>query len=155
MRRATQDSKTKDEEKRLEGLLKIVELRATDPTIEQTLLASGYRLNLGELFGSIINLTTDNDKILEELDPEELEGIQAEQMAQQQMEQEQMAQTGQPQEVTPEQAQMNVEAVMQEYGVDQETAAEMLILEEQGNSPEEIQAAFMQYQKDMQELGNA
>ncbi len=144
-----EDSKVKDEEKRLEGLLRVQELLMTDPMIDQILLQSNKRVNRGELLGSIINLTTDNDKILEDIGPEELEGMQAEQMmAEQAMGQEQMAEPAQPEQVTPEQAQANVEAVMAEYGVDESTAAEMLMLEEEGNDPEEIKAAFEQMQAD-------
>ena len=63
--------KAKDDEKRLESLLKIVELRASDPTLEQSLMQAGKRLNLGELFSSIIQLTSDNDKILQDITPED------------------------------------------------------------------------------------
>jgi hypothetical protein len=153
-----EDTKAKDDEKRLEGLLRIMELRATDPTIEQTLMMSGYKLNTGELLSSIINLTTDNDKILEQLDPEELEGMQQEQMMQQQMaEQGQQEQQVAPEQeqTTPEQAQVNMEAVMSEYGVSQETAAEMLMLEEQGTPPEEIQAALQAKMQDEEAMANA
>jgi hypothetical protein len=142
-----EDSKIKDEEKRLEGLLRVQELLMTDPMIDQTLMASGMRINRGELIGSIIKLTTDNEDILEEIDPEELAGMEQEQMMQEQMAQEQAMQE-QPQETTPEQAQANVEAVMGEYGVDESTAAEMLMLEEEGNDPEEIKAAFEQMMAD-------
>lgn len=137
-----EDDKAKDEEKRLEALLKVVELRAADPNIDVHLQQSGYRMNMGELFSSIFGLVTDNDKILEQIAPEELAAQEAEQQA--------ALQAGQiPQEpvegeVTPEQAQVNVEAVMQEYGVDQNTAAEMLDAEYQGVPPEQIAQALEQ-----------
>ena len=57
---------------------------------------------------------------------------------------------GQEQQTTPEQAQVNVEAVMQEYGVDEDTAAQMLMLEEEGTPPEEIQAAYEAFMQDQQ-----
>lgn len=153
-----EDSKAKDEEKRLEGLLRIMELRASDPTLEQTLMMSGYQLNMGELLSSVIGLTTDNDKILIEMSPEDQQ-MNQEQMMQEQMmmqQQEQQAQQAQqPQqgqgETTPEQAQVNMEAVMAELGVDQETAAEMLMMEEEGVPPEEIKAALQQFQADQQQ----
>lgn len=150
-----EDTKVKDEDKRLEGLLRVQELMMTDPMIDQTLMQSGKRIDRGELLTSIINLTTDNDKIVQDIDPQELEGMQQEQRMAEQMAQEQaMAQQPeQPQEVTPEQAQANVEAVMAEYGVDESTAAEMLMLEEEGNDPEEIKAAFQQMQADQQMIG--
>jgi hypothetical protein len=144
-----EDSKTKDEEKRLEGLLRIVELRATDPSIEQSLMMSGYQLNLGELFSSIINLTTDNDKILKQLDPEEMAGMQQQQAQDQMMQEQAMTQKDQEQpqessEPSPEQVQANMEAVMAEHGVDEQTAAELLDAEYRGIPPEEILASLEQ-----------
>lgn len=142
-----EDTKAKDVEKRLDGLLRIVELRASDPTVEQSLLQSGYELNLGELFSSIISLTSDNDKILKELTPEEMEENQMmqEQMMQQQVGQEQVAE-----EPSPEQLQANLDAVMQEYGVDELTAADMLDAEADGTPPEKIQSALQQFKADQQ-----
>jgi len=146
-----EDSKIKDEEKTLEGLIRVLELRTTDPMLDQKLAMQGKRFNDGELISSIIGLTTDNDKIIEDIDPEELEGMQQEQMMQEQMAQEQMGQEQQEQQqTTPEQAQVNVEAVMQEYGVDEDTAAQMLMLEEEGTPPEEIQAAYEAFMQDQQ-----
>ena len=145
---AEQD-KAKDDEQRLEALLKIVELRAADPTLEQSLQLAGKRLNLGELFGSIIQLTTDNDKIIEDIAPEEMQQMQEAQMQQQAMAEQAMTQEqmpGQPMQPTqPEQPPediANLQAVMQEYGVNEETASVMLELEKQGFSPEEIQAGL-------------
>jgi hypothetical protein len=146
-----EDTKAKDEEKRLEGLLKVLELNSVDPMLAQKLQMSGWRLDEGELLASIVNLTTDNDKIITKIAPEELEAMQAEQA---------MLPTGEmppeaPQapmqgeqggEITPEQAAINVEAVMQEYGIDQETAAEMLDAEFRGVPPEQIQEALLMAQ---------
>jgi len=168
-----EDDKSKDEDKRLEALLKIVELRSIDPTIEQVLAQSGYRLNMGELFSSIINLTTDNDKILEEVDPEEMAQQQAmqeqgqgpsqdpnaqggdplmEQKLQQNDQKHQMdmeikgqklqGQPAQQQEQSPEELQANMEAVMQEYGVSAETAAEALDMEANGVPPDDVVRAM-------------
>jgi uncharacterized protein (DUF433 family) len=141
-----EDSKAKDEEKRLEGLLKVLELNAADPMLAQKLQMSGWRLDEGELLASIVNLTTDNDKIITKIAPEELDAMQAEQAMAQEMQpeipQEPMA-GEQGGEITPEQAQINVEAVMQEYRIDQETAAEMLDAEFRGVPPEQIQEALM------------
>jgi hypothetical protein len=143
-----EDDKAQDDQQRLESLIKIVELRATDPTLEQTLMQSGYRLNLGELFSSIIKLTTDNDKILEEVSAEELD--MANQMAMQQgipgempVEGQEMPVEETPSELDEGQIQTNIEAVMQEYGIDEETAAEMLDAEHNGVPPEQIQEALM------------
>lgn len=133
--------KAKDDEQRLEALLKVVELRTADPTLEQSLEMSGKRLNVGELMTSIIQLTTDNDKIIEDIDPEE--------MAANQMQQEQMmdmqgaSEQGEPpqeqaQDPEVQQDQVNLQAVMQEHGVDENTAMAMLEAEKQGFDPEEI-----------------
>jgi len=137
-----EDSKAKDEEKRLEGLLRIVELRATDPTVEQSLAMSGKRLNLGELFTTIISLTTDNAKIIEDVDPQEMAGMQQGQMMQEMMQGQAPQEAAQAPQVSPEEAQANMEAVMAEYGVDQETAAEALMMEEEGVPPEQIAQAL-------------
>lgn len=133
--------KAKDDEQRLEALLKVVELRTADPTLEQSLEMSGKRLNVGELMTSIIQLTTDNDKIIEDIDPKE--------MANNQMQQEQMmdmqgaSEQGEPpqeqaQDPEVQQDQVNLQAVMQEHGVDENTAMAMLEAEKQGFDPEEI-----------------
>ena len=102
---------------------------------------SGKRLNVGELMTSIIQLTTDNDKIIEDIDPKE--------MANNQMQQEQMmdmqgaSEQGEPpqeqaQDPEVQQDQVNLQAVMQEHGVDENTAMAMLEAEKQGFDPEEI-----------------
>lgn len=59
--------KTSDEQQRLEGLLKVAQFRASDPAFDAKLAASGKKLNDGELYSEIISLTTDNDKILEDI----------------------------------------------------------------------------------------
>lgn len=142
-----EDSKADDEEKRLDGLLKVLELRATDPMLEQFLLQSGWRLDTGELLATIIQLTTDNDKVLQKIAPEELEAMQQPGIEGMPEEIPQEMPQGMPQEapqqVTPEQAATNIEAVMQEYGIDQETAAEALMMEEQGEDPDAIAEAIM------------
>lgn len=138
-----EDSKADDEEKRLDGLLKVLELRATDPMLEQFLVQSGWRLDTGELLATIIQLTTDNDKVLQKIAPEELEAMQGQLPGEMPQEMHQEMPQEAPQQVTPEQAATNVEAVMQEYGIDQETAAEALMMEEQGEDPDAIAEAIM------------
>lgn len=140
---AEQD-KTKDEEKRLDSLLKIVELRASDPTLEQSLLMAGKRLNLGELFSSIIQLTTDNDKILEPVTPEE---------------QEEMAAAGEVTEEAgaeaqnPEDAQemANIQAIMQEHQVPENVAMAMREAEVLGTDDEGIEMLKDMLLRDMEE----
>ena len=153
---ADQDKASSDE-KRLEGLLKVAEFRMADPMFDQKLQMSGKRINDGELYGEIISLTTDNDKILEDISPEDQQAMEEEQaaaeeeqMMQEQMATEQQAQAQQQPQEMPQggedqpdpQALINVDAVMQEYGVDEQTAAAMLEAERQGYDPEEIIAAM-------------
>jgi hypothetical protein len=68
--------KTADDEKRLEGLLKVAEFRSQDPNFDAALQADGKKLDLGELYSEIISLTTDNDKIIKEISPEEQQAMQ-------------------------------------------------------------------------------
>lgn len=120
------DDKNKDEQERLEGMLRVLELTGSDPTIIPELQASGKRLNKGELIGSIIGLLTDNDKIVEDVSPED--------MAQQQ------AMEGVPTEEDPTAA--NIQQIMQVYGVEEPVAMAMVEAEAQGFEPEEILAGL-------------
>lgn len=147
-----EEDRATDEEKRLEGLLKLLELRATDPTLEQSLIESGKKLNLGELYTSIIQLTTENKNILTDITPEEMQGMQQQMMpqdmAQPGMEQPQEQLEAQPEQVEPqgidptEQRMINVQAIMQEHGIDEETATTMVEAEEAGLPPEQILKAL-------------
>lgn len=138
---AEQD-KVKDDEKNLEGLLRVAEFRASDPTFDQKLMTAGYKINDGELFGSIIKLTTDNKKILEEVEPEDKmameEGIDpltgqpiVDPNAPQVAEEQPLEQPEQP-------AQDLIPRLMEEFGVDEQTAQFMLAAEQQGYEPQEI-----------------
>ena len=157
---AEQD-KTTDEAQQLEGLLKVAEF-IKDPATQQLIMSGqpmmlgSMKLDPGELISEIINLTTDNDKIITQVTPEEQEQSEQAQMAQQQMEQAQMGgemPQGMPQEAMPEMPQeMPMEMlpevpqedpeyvlqVMQQFGVDQPTALAMIEAEKQGYHPEEI-----------------
>ena len=157
---AEQD-KTTDEAQQLDGLLKVAEF-IKDPATQQ-LIMSGQpmmlgtmKLDPGELISEIINLTTDNDKIITQVTPEEQEQSEQAQMAQQQMEQAQMggempqempqeAMPEMPQEIpmemmpeVPQEDPEYVLQVMQQFGVDQPTALAMIEAEKQGYHPEEI-----------------
>jgi hypothetical protein len=136
-----ESDQTKDEEQRLEALLKVVELRTADPTLEQSLLMAGKRLNLGELFSEIISLTTKNDKIIEDVSPEEMQGAvdpmtgmppgpTADGGA---MPQEQM-------QLDPEDEQelVNIQAIQESYGVSENIASAMREAEMQGADQEQI-----------------
>lgn len=150
-----ESDKTRDEEQRLEGLTRVADF-VKDPATRQ-LIATGQpiilghkKLDPGELISEIVSLSTQNDKIITDVTPEDEAGMEA-QAAEEQAQQEAM-QMQQPQEempmdmptgeVSPEQAAINVEAVMREYNVDEYTAAAMLEAERQGYDPEEITEAL-------------
>lgn len=63
--------KTADDATKLEGLVKVAELVASDPNITAELASVGKKLNKGELFSEIIKLTSDNDKIISDISPDE------------------------------------------------------------------------------------
>ena len=150
--------KTADKEVRLDGMLKIVELLNGNPDIIGYIEQDGKKLNLGELFGSVIGLLSDNEKIIEDISPEDQAQMEQAQMQEQQM----MAQQapmqlpaqampqGMPQAAPeapqgapmPQDGNENVPAVMELYGVDEPTAMAMIEAERQGFEPEEILAGL-------------
>lgn len=165
--------KTKDEQQQIEGLSTIAEF-LSNPTIQGLiqqaqqgipLIIGNKKIDVGELIGTLVSLSTDNDKIVTEVSPEELDqqaamqeqAMMAQQgqvdpaigqpldqgaMAPQAVEGEVMPQEQQQPDVTPEEAQANVEAVMEQYNVDQETAAGILEAERQGWDDDQISEAF-------------
>lgn len=153
--------KQADDAQKLEGLMKVAELKASDPMLEQELASSGKRLNTGELFSEIIKLTTDNDKIIVDISPEEIAAteqmidpttgapIPAEQDVA--MGQEPVAEPVtevQPEEaqgVDIEEMQANTQAIMDEYGVDMNTALAALAAEHQGLPIEDIMGVLQNY----------
>lgn len=157
-----EDNKDSEEAEKIESMVKALELRAADPNFDMAMQMSGYQFNLGEAYYTLMKLITKNDKIVEEISAEDKammeqgmggmqDPMQAEQMqAEQAMAQEQ----GVAQSVDPETAQANIEAVMAEYGVDQDTAVEALMAEEEGADPELIAQAIMDKKADM-EMQNA
>jgi hypothetical protein len=143
-----ESDRTTDEAERLEGLLKIIELRGLDPTLEQSLMMSGKQLNLGELFSEIINLTTKNDKIITDISPEDMEAQQMQMQEQAMMEQQAMQQEQMPQEQPMEQGMEidpedqielnNIQAISEQYGVSENIASAMREAEMQGADQEQI-----------------
>lgn len=217
-----EQDKAKDDADKLEGLTRVAELIASDPTLEMELASSGKKLNKGELYSEIISLTSDNDKIITDISPDEetggvdengqpiappqaagaqpqppklpseslnykdapedikrqieaqagltpsqmtspgqqqldqnaqaqqhsqtLDTVNAVQSAQQQDHSQNMdvvnaaqaAQPEQPQQPTPEEIQSNTKAVMEQYGVDENTALTALAAEHQGYDPKAI-----------------
>ena len=137
--------KQKDEAEQLDGLLKVLELVNADPTFEQQMLMAGKKFNKGELLSDIIKLSTDNEKIIVDISPEEQGQMEAEQaamqeqqLAAQELPQEQQMDMGQelPQEnqelqIDPD-ILRHIENVMQTYQVNQNTALMMLEAEQRG-----------------------
>jgi hypothetical protein len=129
-----------DEDHRLESLLKVVELRASDPTLEQSLQLAGKKLNLGELFSEIISLTTKNDKIIEDISPEDMDAMNSvDPMTGMPMEPG-MEQPEQGMQMEPEDEQelVNIQAIAQEYQVSEHIASAMREAEIAGASEEQI-----------------
>ena len=149
-----ESDQTKDEQQRLEALLKVVELRATDPSLEQSLMIAGKKLDLGELFSEIISLTTKNDKIVQDVSPEEMneqellaqEGVDPmtgqplEQPMEQPMEEAPMEEPVEEPQLDPEDEQelTNIQAIAEEYGVSENIASAMREAEMSGASEEQI-----------------
>jgi len=153
-----EDDKTKDEEKRLEGLLKVLEFVGADPTAVQEMMMSGKKFNKGELLATIVGLLTDNKKIIQDATPEDEASMQMQGMGQDPMMGQQMPQgmpeqmpQGQPQEMQmpeqmpqqapqeqPPQDPQEVQQLMQEWGVDEPTANGMLAAVNAGFTAEEV-----------------
>ena len=167
-----QDKSTDDAEK-LEGLMRVAELISNPATMQvlatgQPIMLGEKKLNPGELFGEIVSLTSDNDKILTDVTPEDEMALQG-QMQQQAMAEQQIAQPvedmqpelpqEQMQELPPElpvemiqeepdmteEEASNVQAIMDEYGVDETTALTALAAEAQGLPIEDIIPVLEQY----------
>ncbi len=67
--------KAKADEVKLEGLTKVAELVSGDPMLAADLATAGKKLNKGELYAEIIKLTSDSDKIITDISPEEQQGM--------------------------------------------------------------------------------
>lgn len=136
-----EQDKASDEAKRLEGLMKVAELRASDPNFDMALQQSGKKLNTGELYSEIINLTTDNDKIIEDITPEEMDAMQQEQMAQEEAMQQVPQDMEQPTEEMP--ADQPVEGeLMPERGTDEQEAELIMQIIEEQNVPQNVAMAM-------------
>lgn len=144
---AEQD-KAKDEEARLNGLLQVAQFRASDPMFDQKLAMSGKRIDDGELFASIIQLTTDNDKILVDVSPEDQEAMEQEQIMAAQQGSEIPEEPGvQPDVQQPvDEGEEYVAQVMEQFGIDEPDARAMVEAEVQGYAPEEILEALQRRQ---------
>jgi len=194
--------KAKDDADKLEGLSKVAELTAADSTLTQDLAAVGKKFNKGELYAEIIKLTSDNDKIITDVSPDEeqanvdpatgqpiagqpIDPNQPDPMVQQQsqdmhelnmqdkqlgmamkiekhqqsMQPKPAAQEAQPSTKSetapdgpsPEEMQANIQAVMQQFGVDEETATTALAAEHEGLPVEDIIAELQKRAQEVQQ----
>lgn len=135
----------------------------------QPLILGSKKVDLGELVGSMLALATDNDKIVTDVTPDEMQAEEEARNAEAERVAAEAAaaaggggvadgtdpaamdnSVGLPDadlnmdgEITPEEAAQNVQAVMQEYQVDEETAASMLEAERQEWPIEKIIATFV------------
>lgn len=69
-----EQDKAQDDADKLDGLTKVAELAASDPTFDQDLAQAGKKFNKGELYADMISLTSDNDKIITDVGPDEQSG---------------------------------------------------------------------------------
>lgn len=168
--------KAQDDADKLEGLMKVAELSASDPNFDAYLQMDKKKLNRGELFSDIVALTTDNDKIITDISPED-EMANAEAMgvdpatgqpvdpqatagqpdgSLQGMElapQEEQGEPSMPESAEPseEEIQANVQGVMEQYGVDENTALAALAAERQGFPPEDVMAHLQKLTQEAQQ----
>lgn len=125
--------KSADEEQQLNGLLKVLELVQADPNFEQEMAMAGKKFNKGELLSDIIQLTTDNEKIITDMSSDEQSEMQTTADAQV-MESDQSKQDEMPidnQEPPVEQSDP-VDQIMATYGVDEEQAVMLIQLKQKG-----------------------
>lgn len=156
-----EDDKKLADEQEVENMVRALELRASDPNFDMAMQMSGYKFNLGEAYYTLMKKITKNDKIVEEISAEDM-AMMEQGMADPMLDptldpnadpamqgNEQVAQS-----VDPETAQANIEAVMNEYGIDSNDAAEALMMEEEGEDPEVVMQAILAKKQDM-EMQNA
>lgn len=144
-----EDNKDSEELEKVDAITKALELRAADPNFDLSMQESGYKFNLGEAYYTVMNLITKNDKIVEEISAED-KAVLDEQMAGQMLGEDQN--TDVAQSLDDETAAANVQTVMEDYGVDQQTAAEALMLEEEGEDPEVITQAILDKKAAMEQV---
>jgi hypothetical protein len=124
--------------------VELINIATSNPNLIPAMQASGYEFNLGEAFKKVIAASGADgwDKVLVQIEPEDMA---AQQMEQEAMQQQEMG--GMPQEMPQEAPQAPPEpsqdpevlqAIMQEYGVDEGGAMAVIEAEKQGFSPDEI-----------------
>lgn len=68
-----EQDKAADDADKLKGLQAVAELISADPTAIQEMEANGKKFNKGELYADMIALSSDNDKIITDISPDEKE----------------------------------------------------------------------------------
>ena len=177
--------KTADEQTQLEGLQLVVEMAKDPGIQQlmmtgQPMILGSKKFDPGELIAEIIGLSTDNDKIITDIPQEELDAMQAQEeamaaqaqgmlpqeaspemmpeqmppeMAEQPMEGEIVE--GGEERLDPEQEEVNIQAIMQQYEVPQNVAAAMREAEILGEKQEAIMQLRDMLMEDMQGAPNA
>lgn len=156
----SEDDKDSARTELIEGMKSALELRAADPNFDMAMMESGKKFNLGEAYATLIKAVTKNDKIIEDISPEDMQEQEA--MAQE----EAMAQGGVPMEGQeavggevedqPQQPQLdpedeqeltNIQAIMDEYQVSANIASAMREAEMAGADDEQIMGLAKQLQE--------
>jgi hypothetical protein len=80
------DDKTQDDKQKLDGLTSVAEMLTNPQNMQliaspQPIIIGSKKLDPGELFSEIISLATDNDKILQDIQPEEKAQMEQQQAA--------------------------------------------------------------------------
>lgn len=172
--------KTTDEQQQLDGLTKVADMLANPSTqaliqkaqMGQPIMLGSKKIDLGELMGEIIALSTDNDKIITDVSPEDEAMMQPPAVdpvtgqpvvdpsmaAEQPVDPSTQAIEGEvmpPEEVDPEAEEfsVNIEAIMAEHQVPENIAAAMLEAERDGLPDEDIMALKEQLLADMAGAG--
>lgn len=149
-----EDDKDTARQELIDGMKSALELRAADPNFDMAMQASGKKFNLGEAYATLIKAVTKNDKIVEDISPEEQQENEMANMGQDpsmmqgEAPQEQATDMGAEQPVEAnEQHQMdpqdqqelvNIDAIAKEYGVSTHIASAMREAEMQGADQEQI-----------------
>ena len=156
----SEDDKDSARTELIEGMKSALELRAADPNFDMAMMESGKKFNLGEAYATLIKAVTKNDKIIEDISPEDMQEQEA--MAQE----EAMAQGGVPMEGQeavggevedqPQQPQLdpedeqeltNIQAIMDEYQVSANIASAMREAEMAGADDQQIMGLAKQLQE--------
>lgn len=123
--------------------VELINIATSNPNLIPAMQASGYEFNLGEAFKKVIAASGADgwDKVLVELNPEDMAAQQMQDPTMGGMPQEQPQEAPQDIQPAPQEPGQDPEvlqAIMQEYGVDEGGAMAVIEAEKQGFSPDEI-----------------